>query len=141
MQTDQPYQSSPIAEVSSTPDSIIKGPPKEYRAEGSYFGGKTTGIMDMPTPYNMHGDEKKRNSVALQPNPHRRYSRKWFGHAYDAAVRVGKWPRLAYTAVGIILVGVWIGVMYALSALYAVQADLPSGLPLPSMRSSSRQRI
>jgi hypothetical protein len=111
MQTSQVYQ-SPIVEVSS-PNSIIKDPPKEYRAEGSYFDGKTPGTADLPSPYNMDGDEKKwRKGLPFPPNTHRRYSKQWFGHAYDAAVRVGKWPRIIYSVVGLVLVGAWVAVMF-----------------------------
>jgi hypothetical protein len=52
-----------------------------------------------------------------RPNPHRKYTTKWFGHAWDTAVEVGRWPRVTYLGAGAIIVGVWIGVMYVFSIL------------------------
>jgi hypothetical protein len=110
MQSNQPYENHTIVEVLS-PDPI-NDPPKQYTSETSYSEGKTPAITDLPNPYNLHGDEKKRQkSASLRPNPHRKYSKRWFGHAYDAAVEIGKWPRIAYAAVGLILIIVWIAIM------------------------------
>jgi hypothetical protein len=50
-------------------------------------------------------------------NPHQKYSSKWFGHAWDRAVEVGRWPRLLYLAIGSLLIGGWIGTMYVLFSL------------------------
>jgi hypothetical protein len=47
-----------------------------------------------------------------RPNPYRKYTRKWFGHAWDTAVEAGRWPRVTYLGIGTILISVWIGVMY-----------------------------
>jgi hypothetical protein len=110
MQSNQPYENHAIVEVLS-PDPI-NHPPKQYNSEASYSEGKTPAITDLPNPYNLHGDEKKRQkSASLRPNPHRKYSKRWFGHAYDAAVEIGKWPRIAYATVGLILIIVWIAIM------------------------------
>jgi hypothetical protein len=110
MQSNQQYENHPIVEVLS-PDPI-NDLPKEYKSETSYSESKTAGITEIPNPYNLHSDEKKRRKTAsIRPNPHRKYSKRWFGHAYDTAVQIGKWPRLAYAAVGLILIIIWVAIM------------------------------
>ena len=78
----------------------------------SYEGGSSTYIGDAKTssPHGATTDLEEKN-VAVRPNPHRKYSQQWFTHAWDQAVEVGRWPRLTYLAVGIVLVIVWIGIM------------------------------
>ena len=74
-------------------------------ASSSYIGDTKS---SPPHGTNLDLDEK---DLPRRPNPHRKYSREWFDHAWDQAVEVGKWPRVTYAAVGLILVVVWIGIM------------------------------
>jgi hypothetical protein len=71
--------------------------------------------MENRTP----GEEDIMLEKPRRGNPHRRYTAKWFGHVWDRAVEVGRWPRLLYLAIGSLLIGGWIGAMYVLlSFLY-----------------------
>jgi hypothetical protein len=108
MQNNQP---SEVTEVLSTSPVVLEAP-KAYRYDtSSSDGNKASGFTsDMPTPYNLNGNEKKRK-FSGKPNPHRKYSKSWWGHAYDAAVEVGKWPRVTYVLFGCILIGAWVAVM------------------------------
>ncbi|KIM32283.1 hypothetical protein M408DRAFT_326900 [Serendipita vermifera MAFF 305830] len=72
----------------------------------------------LPTPYSQdysqdHKGEKKKKQgkSAARPNPHRKFSKEWWNHAYETAVEVGRWPRVAYVLLGLVLICVWIGVM------------------------------
>ena len=98
-----------------TPNSLVHETPKDFRFDNSVSESNTPAVLsaEMPSPYNMYGDEKKRRSKSgtSMPNPHRKFSKQWFNYAYETARQVGKWPRIAYVLVGIILVGVWIAVM------------------------------
>ncbi|PVG03770.1 hypothetical protein CPB86DRAFT_810345 [Serendipita vermifera] len=84
-------------EASSYLGGDMKQEPKEY--------GSTA--AELPTPAN----SSPKPSKFKRPNPHRKYSSKWWGHAWDKAVEVGRWPRVTYVAVGLVVVCAWIVVM------------------------------
>lgn len=60
-------------------------------------------------------DSEKQSDIEKQPkrpsNPHRPWSGKWTRHAWAEAVEFGKWPRLIYGGLGVIIIGAWIGIM------------------------------
>jgi hypothetical protein len=73
----------------------------------SHVGGSSSG--DLPTLF--------RSTSTLPGNykrssPHRKYTKRWRGHAWDRAGDVGRWPRIIYLSVGTIIIGAWIGVMF-----------------------------
>lgn len=85
----------------SNSESYTKSP-RLYDTPQQYETG------DIPSPYNM--DEKKSQSPR-RINPHRKFTKQWWGTAWDISVEVGRWPRVAYFIFGLILVVVWISVM------------------------------
>jgi hypothetical protein len=82
----------------------------------SYLGGSTkeepntygSTAAELPTPANSNSPKP---SKFRRPNPHRRYSTKWWGHAWDRAVEMGRWPRIIYFTIGVIIVVIWTVVM------------------------------
>ncbi|CAG7855207.1 SubName: Full=Uncharacterized protein {ECO:0000313/EMBL:CCA74901.1} [Serendipita indica DSM 11827] len=79
--------------------------------DGSYEGNSSTYIGDVKSspPGATVDIEEKTNT--RRSNPHRRFSKKWFDHAWDQAVEIGRWPRVTYAVIGFVLVVAWIGVM------------------------------
>lgn len=92
----------PTSSASYSADGLVKETPRLYDTPMQYTG------VDMPTPYGLDDTKKHHHH---RRNPHRKYSRQWWGTAWDISVEVGKWPRIAYFVFGLILVIVWIVVM------------------------------
>ncbi|KIM32286.1 hypothetical protein M408DRAFT_216321 [Serendipita vermifera MAFF 305830] len=113
MQTDRLFPNPHITEVLS-PNSLVHDAPKDYQLGLNNYSHAST-PNGLPAPYSQDhkGEKKKRTKSVPRPNPHRKFSKEWFNHAYKTAVEVGKWPRVAYVLLGLILICVWIGVMLA----------------------------
>ncbi|KIM32284.1 hypothetical protein M408DRAFT_216300 [Serendipita vermifera MAFF 305830] len=112
MQTDRLFSNPHITEVLS-PNSLVHDAPKDYQLELNNYSHAST-PNGLPAPYSQDhkGEKKKKRTKSVpRPNPHRKFSKEWFNHAYETAVEVGKWPRVAYVLLGLVLIGVWIGVM------------------------------
>jgi hypothetical protein len=95
-----------LSSTSFSTDNLLKGEPQIYETPQNYL------IGDVNSPYNTNekGSENQ-SSRSRRSNPHRKYSKKWWGTAWDMAVEAGKWPRVAYFSFGAILVIIWIAVM------------------------------
>ncbi|PVG03781.1 hypothetical protein CPB86DRAFT_748230 [Serendipita vermifera] len=79
----------------------------EYKPTYASYRGE-----DFPDQHPTVARSVKIDSENLRhPNPHRKYTKKWFGHAWDTAVEAGRWPRIIYLGFGLIVVGAWVGVM------------------------------
>jgi hypothetical protein len=87
-------------------NGFLKGTPQIYGTYQEFLANATH------SPYN---DNERENEEQLsQPrrfNPYRKFSRKWWGRAWDISVKAGKWPRIVYFSFGVILIIVWIVVM------------------------------
>ncbi|CAG7852074.1 SubName: Full=Uncharacterized protein {ECO:0000313/EMBL:CCA74901.1} [Serendipita indica DSM 11827] len=78
---------------------------------GSYDGVSSTYLGDVKSSSAQNTTLDLEEKADARPNPHRKYSRKWFDYAWDQAVQVGRWPRVAYALVGITALGIWVGIM------------------------------
>ncbi|KIM32285.1 hypothetical protein M408DRAFT_20604 [Serendipita vermifera MAFF 305830] len=119
MQTDRLFPTPHITEVPS-PNSLVQDTSNDYKLEMNNYSYSQNGL---PTPYSQDysqdhkGEKKKQSKSAARPNPHRKFSKEWFNHAYETAVEVGRWPRVAYVLLGLVLICVWIGVMQVFTLL------------------------
>ncbi|KIM32282.1 hypothetical protein M408DRAFT_326899 [Serendipita vermifera MAFF 305830] len=112
MQTDRLFSNPHITEVLSQ-TSLVNDAPKDYQLEKNSYSHAST-PNGFPTPYSQDhkGEKQKRQSKSsARPNPHRKFSKEWWNHAYETTVEEAKWPRVSYVLLGLILICVWIGVM------------------------------
>src|SRR5271170_6622297 len=96
----------PLSSASYSADAFLKETPQTYGTPREYIAS------DMSSPYNVN--EKGNEDQSSRPrrrNPYRKFSRQWWGTAWDISVEVGKWPRIAYFSFGVILVVIWTAVM------------------------------
>ncbi|CAG7855206.1 SubName: Full=Uncharacterized protein {ECO:0000313/EMBL:CCA75632.1} [Serendipita indica DSM 11827] len=80
---------------------LVGGGGSNDGVSSTYLGG------DGKSSWPLDSEEK----AGERPNPHRKYSKKWFDYAWDHAVEVGRWPRVTYASVGFILIMIWVGIM------------------------------
>jgi hypothetical protein len=66
-----------------------------------------TQTKDKETMY----DQKTLPARYVRETPARTLSFERMGEQWDSAVKVGRWPRIIYATVGLILLAVWIGIM------------------------------
>ncbi|CAG7855027.1 SubName: Full=Uncharacterized protein {ECO:0000313/EMBL:CCA74385.1} [Serendipita indica DSM 11827] len=96
----------PTSRPLSVPGRDLVGGGATYDGVSSSYlgdGGKS------PWPRDTAYDSEEK--AGERPNPHRKYSKKWFDYARNRAVEVGRWPRVTYASIGIILIVVWVGIM------------------------------
>jgi hypothetical protein len=100
------FAEPPLSSASYSTDGFLKGTPQIYGTYQEYLAN------EVRSPYN--SNEKGNEEQLSQPrrfNPYRKFSRKWWGRAWDISVKAGKWPRIAYFSFGVILIIIWIVVM------------------------------
>jgi hypothetical protein len=95
-----------LSSTSFSTDDLLKGPPQIYGNPQNYLAS----AVDSPYNTNEKGIEDQ-SSRFRRSNPHRKFSKKWWGTSWDMAVEDGKWPRIIYFSFGAILIIIWIVVM------------------------------
>ncbi|CAG7855031.1 SubName: Full=Uncharacterized protein {ECO:0000313/EMBL:CCA74385.1} [Serendipita indica DSM 11827] len=93
----------PTSRPLSVPGRDLVGGGATYDGVSSSYlgdGGKS------PWPRDTAYDSEEK--AGERPNPHRKYSKKWFDYARNRAVEVGRWPQVTYASIGIILIVVWV---------------------------------
>lgn len=96
----------PLSSASYSADGFLKETSQIYATPQEFL------TSDVRSPYNT--DEKGSEDQSPRPsrvNPHRKFSRQWWGTAWDMAVEAGKWPRIGYFSFGAILIIIWIIIM------------------------------
>jgi hypothetical protein len=91
-----------LSSASYSTDGFLKGTPQIYGTYQEYLAN------NVRSPYN---EDEEQLSQPRRFNPFRKFSRKWWGRAWDISVKAGKWPRIAYFSFGVILIIIWIVVM------------------------------
>ncbi|PVG03742.1 hypothetical protein CPB86DRAFT_694370 [Serendipita vermifera] len=55
-------------------------------------------------------DQSTLPSKFVRHPPARKLSLEWMGMQWDSAVKVGRWPRIIYATIGLLLLSVWVGI-------------------------------